>query len=115
MRQSVFERCMAVLTALIRSALEKSIELYSFGALHHIMQAPYKVVFRRLRALKVHTPFSDIPLDILSVLGRFEELKTHRLVLPTYVDGTDIPLVRPLRRLSIKFMSIQWMYGNRFM
>jgi hypothetical protein len=105
---------MVVLTALIRSALEKSIEIYSFDALHHIMQAPYRLVLRRLRVLKVHIPFSDTPLDILSCLERLEEFKARRLVLPTYTDGMDLPLVRTLRKLSIKFMSIQWMYGRRF-
>ena len=62
----------------------------------------------------MHIPFSDIPLDILSVLERLEELNARRLVLPTYADGMDTLLVRTLRGLSIKFMSIQWMYGRRF-
>ena len=105
---------MVVLTALTRSALEKRIELFSFDALHHVMQAPYEVVFRRLRVLKVHIPSSDIPLDILSRFERLEELKARCLVVPTYTDGMDIPLVRTLRKLSIGFMSIQWMYGRRF-
>jgi hypothetical protein len=104
----------AVLTALIKSALDKSIELHSFDALHHIMQPPYKVVLRRLRVLKVHIPFSGIPLDILSCLERLEELKVRSIVLPAYADSMDIPLVRTLQKLSVKFMSIQWMYGRRF-
>ena len=105
---------MAILIALIRSALDNGIGLYSFDTLHHIMQTPYNAVLRRLRVLKVHIPFSDTPLDILSCLERLEVLKARRLVLPSYTDSMDIPLVRTLRRLSIKFMFIQWMYGRTF-
>ena len=54
------------------------------------------------------------PADILPFFENLEVLEAYRLHLPTYPHDMDLPIVRTLKRLSIKVVSVQWMSGRAF-
>lgn len=89
-------------------------ELSSPNAIYHFSQPHFASIFRRLVTFKVD--FREMPTEV-DILGHFEHLETleaFRLRLPTYTIETDLPLVRTLKRITIKTVSVQWMAGRTF-
>jgi hypothetical protein len=91
-----------------------NMELSSPNAIYHFSQPNFAPIFRRLVTFKVD--FREMPTEV-DILGHFEHLETleaFRLRLPTYAVETDLPLVRTLKRIMIKTVSVQWMAGRTF-
>ena len=89
-------------------------ELSSPNAIYHLSQPHFASIFRRLVTFKVD--FREMPTEV-DILRHFEQLETleaFRLRLPTYTVETDLPLVRTLKRITIKTVSVQWMAGRTF-
>ena len=89
-------------------------ELSSPNVIYHFSQPHFASIFRRLVTFKVD--FREMPTEV-DILGHFEHLETleaFRLRLPTYTIETDLPLVRTLKRITIKTVSVQWMAGRTF-
>lgn len=74
----------------------------------------YHPFFSRLRYFKVDVREMRDPADILPYFENLEVLEAYRLHLPTYTRDTDLPIVRTLKRMSIKIVSVQWMSGRTF-
>ena len=92
-------------------------EIRSQDTLHFLSQPPCRSVLRNLRALMLRRSAgvsSQDPINVLPYLERLEVLEAHSLHLPIYSDDTKLPLVRTLKRLTLRHISIQWMMGRRF-
>jgi len=74
----------------------------------------YRPFFSRLRHFKVDVREMRDPADILPYFENLEVLEAYRLHLPTYSHEVDLPIVRTLKRMSIKIVSVQWMSGRTF-
>ena len=72
-------------------------------------------IYHSLRVLKIQLlERMRSPVDILPHLHRLETLEACRLCLPIYSPDSPLPLIRTLRFLSLKSVSIQWMAGHVF-
>ena len=74
----------------------------------------YRPFFSRLRHFKVDVREMKEPADILPFFDNLEVLEAYRLHLPVYCQDRDLPLVRTLKRMSIKIVPVQWMSGRTF-
>ena len=74
----------------------------------------YRPFFSRLRYFKVDVREMKEPADILPYFENLEVLEAYRLNLPTYPHDMDLPIVRTLKRMSIKIVPVQWMSGRTF-
>jgi len=90
------------------------IEIATPSALCHLASPNYHFFFSRLRHFKVDVEEMGDPADILSYFENLEVLEASRLHLPVYHHDVDLPVVRTLRRMSIKVVSVQWMSGRTF-
>ena len=90
------------------------IEIATPSALYYLASPNYHSVFRRLRHFKVDVREMRDPVDILPCFENLEVLEAYRLRLSTYGHDVDLPIVRTLRRMSIKVVSVQWMSGRTF-
>jgi len=89
-------------------------ELSSLSAIHYLAQPNFATIFRRLITFKVDVPEMRTEVDILASLERLETLEAHHLRLPSYPIKPDLSLVRTLRRMKIKLVSVQRMVGRTF-
>jgi hypothetical protein len=89
-------------------------ELSSPNAIYHFAQPEFASIFRRLITFKVNVREMRTEVDILAQFERLETLEAYRLRLPTYPIESDLPLVRTLKQLTIKTVSVQWMAGRTF-
>ncbi len=89
-------------------------ELTSPNAIYHLSQPHFASIFRRLVIFKVDFREMPIEVDILRHFEQLETLEAFRLRLPTYTIETDLPLVRTLKQITIKTVSVQWMAGRSF-
>ena len=80
-----------------------------------LVQPACSHIYHSLTALKIQ-PFKrmDSPADILPHLHRLETLEACRLSLPIYSPDSPLPLIRTLRFLYLKSVSVQWMAGHIF-
>lgn len=90
------------------------IEVATPNALWHLGSPNYQSLFARLRHFKVDVREMRDPADILPYFENLEVLEAYRLHLPTYHHTVDLPLVRTLKRMDIKIVSVQWMSGRTF-
>jgi len=90
------------------------IEIATPNALWHFASSNYHFLFSRLRHFKVDVREMGDPADILPYFENLEVLEAYRLHLPVYHHDVDLPIVRTLRRMSIKIVSVQWMSGRTF-
>ena len=90
------------------------IEISTPNALWFLAEPKYNSLFRRLRHFKVDVREMRDPADILPYFENLEVLEAYRLHLPTYHHDVDLPIVRTLKRMSIKIVSVQWMSGRDF-
>ena len=67
-----------------------------------------------LRHFKVDVREMRDPTDILPYFENLEVLGAYRPHLPTYHHNVDLPIVRTLKRMGIKIISVQWMSGRTF-
>jgi hypothetical protein len=74
----------------------------------------YRPFFSRLRYFKVDVREMRDPADILPYFENLEVLEAYRLHLPTYPHEMVLPIVRTLKRMNIKIISVQWMSGRTF-
>ena len=90
------------------------IEIATPNALCYLASSNYYSLFRRLRHFKVDVREMRDPADILPCFENLEVLEACRLNLPTYDPDVDLPIVRTLKRMIIKIVSVQWMSGRTF-
>jgi hypothetical protein len=89
-------------------------ELSSPNAIYHFTHPQFASIFRCIVTFKVNVREMRTEVDILRHFEQLETLEAFRLRLPTYAIETDLPLVRTLKRLKIKTVSVQWMAGRTF-
>jgi hypothetical protein len=90
------------------------IEISTPNALWYLASPKHHPLFSRLRHFKVDVREMRDPADILPYFENLEVLEAYRLHLPDYHHDVDLPIVRTLRRMSIKIVSVQWMSGRTF-
>ncbi len=89
-------------------------ELSSPNAIYHLSQPDFSSIFRRLVTFKANFRAMPTEVDILRHFEQLETLEAFHLRLPTYTIETDLPLVRTLKQITIKTVSVQWMAGRTF-
>ena len=89
-------------------------ELSSPNAIYRLAQPQFASIFRRLVTFKVDVREMQAEVDILTQFEQLVTLEAYRLRLPNYPVETDLPLVRTLRYMKIKLVSVQWMSGRTF-
>ena len=89
-------------------------ELSSPNAIHYLAQPRFAAIFHRLVTFKADMRKMQTKVDILTHFGQLENLEVHCLRLPTYPVETNLPLIRTLKRMKIKDVSVQWMAGRTF-
>ena len=89
-------------------------ELSSPNSIYHLSQPKFTSIFRRLVTFKVDVREMRTEVDILAQFENLETLEAYRLRLPTYNTDIDLPLVRTLKWMKIKTVSVQWMAGRTF-
>ena len=103
------------LEAVITSVMFKINEIRSMGTLRILLLPPCRSLLHKLRSLKLHySAGSRDPVNILPHLENLEVLDMHSVHIPDYSLDTDLKLVRTLKRLSLRHISIQWMMGRHF-
>ena len=100
-------------TGTIASSALTTVEIKSPHAISFLAPA-YPSMFHSVKVLTLDTPGIPNPVDLLPHLHQLESFNASHISLPVYDHGTDLPLVRTLRRLSLKAVSIQWMSGRTF-
>jgi len=90
------------------------VEIASPNVIGFLSSPCYHAFFSRLRHFKVNVREMKYPADILPYFENLEVLEAYRLHLPTYPHDMDLPIVRTLKRLNIKVVSVQWMSGRTF-
>ena len=94
-----------------------TIEINSPHVISHVISflAPtYSSIFYSVKSLSIDVPGSHNPVDLLPHLHQLEELTASHLSLPIYHNDVDFPLVKTLRHLTLRAVSIQWMSGKTF-
>ena len=89
-------------------------EITSLDAFLFLANPEYRDLFRRLKHFKVDARGMTDPVDILPYFENLEVLEAYGLRLPIYDDNIDLPLVRTLKRMILKFVRAQWMSGRTF-
>ena len=89
-------------------------EISSPYATGHLAHPYFATIFHSLVTFKVNVREMRIEVDILTSLKRLEILEAHHLRLPSYLLDTNLPLVRTLKHMKIKLVSVQWMAGRIF-
>lgn len=90
------------------------IEISTPNALWYFASPNYYSLFSRLRHFKVDVREMRDPADILPCFENLEVLEAYRLHLPSYNYDVDLPIVRTLKKMNIKIVSVQWMSGRTF-
>ena len=80
-----------------------------------LVQPACSHIYHSLTTLKIQLfKRMDSPVDILPHLHRLETLEACRVCLPFYSPDSPLPLIRTLRFLYLKSVSVQWMAGHIF-
>ena len=90
------------------------VEIMTPNVIWSLSSPCYRPLFSRLRYFKVDVREMRDPADILPYFEDLEVLEAYQLHLPTYPREIDIPIVRTLKRMSLKTVSVQWMSGRTF-
>ena len=112
-RSVVFDQLLDVVAHSSHSKL-RSMEIASSHALHHFSQSQFTSIFRSLITFKVDARDMHFEADILPYFERLETLEACGVGLPSYPPDRDLPLVRTLKHIKLKSVSIQWMMGREF-
>lgn len=112
-RSVVFDQLLDVVAHSSHSKL-RSMEIASSHALHHFSQSQFTSIFRSLLTFKVDARDMHFEADILPYFERLETLEACGLGLPSYPPDRDLPLVRTLKHIKLKSVSIQWMMSRDF-
>ena len=75
---------------------------------------PHWHIFSSLTILRLICRRMGNPVDILPHLHKLETFEAHHLFLPIYPPDTDLSLLRTLRVLHLKSVSVQWMEARIF-
>jgi len=92
----------------------KHVELASPNVIWFLADQKYRVFFSHLTHFKVDVREMRDPADILPYFENLQVLEAYRLHLPMYSLDVDLPVVRTLKRMSTKIVSVQWMSGRTF-
>ena len=92
----------------------KHVELASPNVIWLLADQKYRAFFNHLTHFKVDVREMKDPADILPYFENLQVLEAYRLHLPMYPHNVDLPVVRTLRRMSTKIVSVQWMSGRTF-
>lgn len=109
----VFDQLLDVVGRSSHSKL-KRMEIMSSNALHHFSQPQFTSIFRSLITFKYDARDMHFEADILPYFERLETLDACGLGLPSYPPDRDLPVVRTLKHIKLKSVSIQWMMGREF-
>ena len=109
----VFDQLLDVVGRSSHSKL-KSMEIMSSNALQHFSQPQFTSIFRSLITFKFGARDMHFEADILPYFERLETLEAYGLGLPSYPPDMDLPVVRTLKHIKLKSVSIQWMMGREF-
>jgi len=75
----------------------------------------FEPYFYKLSALRIHkTGRKQSTFDILPHFFRLEELELYYVDIPSYSVNAGLPLFQTLLRLSLSYLSLQWMDGCVF-
>jgi len=91
-----------------------NMELTSPNVIYHLAQPQFASVFRGLVTFKVDVCEMRTEVDILAQFQQLETIEAYGLRLPLYTLQTDLPIVRALKHMKIKAVSVQWMAGRTF-
>jgi len=89
-------------------------EVFHPDAALYLVQPTHFQIFSSLTTLRLICRRMQNPVDILPSLNKLEIFEVHRLCLPIYSLGVDLPLTQILRVLHLKSVSVQWMAGRIF-
>jgi len=89
-------------------------EVLNPDATLHLVQPAHFQFFSSLTTLRLNCGRMQNPVDILPSLNKLEIFEAHRLSLPIYSPGVDLPLTQILRVLHLKSVSVQWIAGRIF-
>jgi hypothetical protein len=109
----VFDHLLDVLGSSSHSKLTY-MELMSPNAVHRLSQPQFVSIFRHLITFKVDVRDMSSEADILPHFERLETLEASGLCLPGYPADQDLPVVRTLKHIKLKGISIEWMAGREF-
>jgi len=87
--------------------------LHPDAALHLVRPAHFQF-FSSLATLRIICGRTQNPVDILPSLNKLEIFEAHHLSLPIYPRTTDLPLIKVLRVLHLKSVSVQWIADRIF-
>ena len=91
-----------------------NIELWLPNAIYHLAQPQFTSIFRRLVTFKVDVHEMRTEVGILARFEHLEDFEAFRLRLPAYTLDTELTLIRTLKRMKIKIVSVQWMACRTF-
>ena len=106
-----------LMIAISRSASPNltTMELANPVAVLYLVQPECCHITQSLRTLKIQLPKRmGSPVDILPHLQRLQIFEARHLCLPIYPPDASLPLIRTLRFLHLKSVSVQWMAGRIF-
>ena len=89
-------------------------EVFHPDAALYLLQRAHFQIFSSLTTLRLTCRGMQNPVNVLASLHKLEIFEAHRLFLPMYPPGVDLPLVQTLRVLHLKSVSVQWMTGRVF-
>jgi F-box-like len=89
-------------------------ELMSLNAIVRFSQPKFTSIFRRLVTFKVAVRNMSFEADILPHFERLMVIEAYGLRLPSYPADMDLPVVRTLKTIKLKVVSIEWMTGREF-
>ena len=89
-------------------------EVMSPNALYRLSQPQFASIFRHLVTFKVGVRNMRFEADILPYFERLEGLEISGLYIPSYPPSRDLPVVRTLKSIKLKAVSIEWMTGREF-
>ena len=89
-------------------------EVFHPDAALYLLQPAHFQIFSSLTTLRLICRRMQNPVDVLLYLHKLQIFEAHRLFLPMYPPGVDLPLVQTLRVLHLKSVSVQWIAGRVF-
>ena len=91
-------------------------EVFHTDAALYLLQPAHFQTFSCLTTLKLRCKRRSMQntINVLPCLHKLEIFEAHHLFLPYYPPGVDLPLIKTLRVLHLKSVSVQWMTGQIF-
>jgi len=88
--------------------------IHPIGYFGELVELEKHSVFRHLTTLSVNLPNPVGPIDFLPYLDNLQTLELTRLHLRAHPADRPLPCATTLRLLSLRKVSVQWVYGYTF-